>query len=224
MKKVLLGISLILFLMACGGVKRTQEALNTGNYDTVINNAINQLKKNKTRKRKQQFVYLLESAYAKALERDLSEIEFLKKEGNPEQLENIYNLYVGLENRQNRIKPLLPLPLLKEDRNARFKINDYSDAIINTKNKLTEHLYRKATALMRQDSASKFVYRQAFEDLRYIDELSPNYRNVRQLMEEAQAKGVDFVLVTLNNTTDKVIPKRLEDDLLNFNTYGLNDI
>ncbi|KAB8153592.1 hypothetical protein EZY14_010180 [Kordia sp. TARA_039_SRF] len=224
MKKVLLFASITLFLIACSSVKKTQEALNTGNYDVVIRNAIDQLKKNKTRKRKQQFVYLLESAFAKAAERDLSEIKFLKKENNPAQLEDIYNLYNTLENRQNLIKPLLPLPLLDENRNARFKFQDYSDEIITTKNKLAAHLYNKASALMNQNSASKFVYRQAFDDLRFIDEISPNYKNVRQLMEEAQAKGVDFVLVTLQNTSDKVIPKRLEDDLLNFNTYGLNDI
>lgn len=224
MKKVLLFASITLFLIACSSVKKTQEALNTGNYDVVIRNAIDQLKKNKTRKRKQQFVYLLESAFAKATERDLSEIKFLKKENNPAQLEDIYNLYNTLENRQNLIKPLLPLPLLDENRNARFKFKDYSDEIITTKNKLTAHLYNKASALMNQNSASKFVYRQAFDDLRFIDEISPNYKNVRQLMEEAQAKGVDFVLVTLQNASDKVIPKRLEDDLLNFNTYGLNDI
>jgi phosphoglycolate phosphatase-like HAD superfamily hydrolase len=224
MKKILLLISLTLLLIACGGVKKTQEALNTGNYDTVISNAIDQLKKNKTRKRKQQYVYLLESAYAKALERDLAEIKFLKKDGNPEQLENIYELYVQLDNRQNRIKPLLPLPILEEGRNARFTMKDYSNEIISAKDQLTAHLYGKAAALMRQGADNKYVYRDVFDDLRYIDEISPNYKNVRQLMEEAQAKGVDFVLVTLNNNTDKIIPRRLEDDLLNFNTYGLNDI
>lgn len=224
MKKLVLIFIISLFLFACGGVKTTQEALNTGNYDLVIKNAINQLKKNKTRKKKQQYVYLLESAYAKALERDLSEIKFLKIEGNPEKLETIYNIYTALDNRQQRIKPLLPLPILKEGRNAVFSMNDYTKEIIATKNNLVAHLYAKASSFLHQGSTNKFTYRKAFEDLKYIDNLSPNYKNVRQLMDEAHAKGTDFVLVTLNNTTNKVIPKRLEDDLLNFNTYGLNDI
>lgn len=223
MKKLILSISISLFLIACGSVKKTQEALNTGNYDLVINNAINQLKKNKTRKRKQQYVYLLESAYAKAVERDLSEIRFIQKERNPEKLETLYNLYVGLDNRQQLIKPLLPLPILKEGRNARFTLNDYSEEIIGAKDKLTAHLYEKASLSMLQNSGNKYTYRKTFDDLRYIEEISPNYKNVRQLMEEAHAKGTDFVLVNLNNITNKVIPKRLEDDLLNFNTYGLND-
>lgn len=31
-------------------------------------------------------------------------------------------------------------------------------------------------------------------------------------------------MVSLFNDTDKVIPQRLEADLLNFNTYGINDL
>ncbi|MFK7746955.1 MAG: hypothetical protein AB8B65_01060, partial [Kordia sp.] len=152
-----------------------------------------------------------------------SEIQFIKKEGNPENLETLYNLYTGLENRQQSIKPLLPLPLLKEGRNARFKLSNYAEEIISTKNKMVAHLYNKASMSMLQNSKNKYSYREVFDDLRYINRISPNYKNVRQLMEEAQAKGTDFVLVTLNNATNKVIPRRLEDDLLNFNTYGLND-
>ncbi|WP_366512843.1 hypothetical protein [Kordia sp.] len=169
-------------------------------------------------------MHLLETAYSKAVARDLEEIKFLEKEGNPEKLEILYNIYIGLDNRQELIKPLLPLPILEEGRNARFKMNNYSKEIISTKNKLAEHLYNKVSSLMFESGSNKFAYRKAFEDLQYIDEISPNYKNVRQLIQEAHAKGTDFVLVTLNNATDKVIPRRLEDDLLNFNTYGLNDL
>ena len=164
MKKLLLTTCIALLLIACGGVKKTQEALNTGNYDLVINNAINQLKKNKTRKRKQQFVHLLETAYSKAVARDLEEIKFLEKEGNPEKLEILYNIYIGLDNRQELIKPLLPLPILEEGRNARFKMNNYSKEIISTKNKLAEHLYNKVSSLMFESGSNKFAYRKAFEE------------------------------------------------------------
>ncbi|QHI34826.1 hypothetical protein IMCC3317_01700 [Kordia antarctica] len=223
MKKILLIITTFLFLIACGGVKKTQEALNTGNYDLVIQNAIDQLKKNKTSKRKQQYVILLQEAYAKALNRDLSTIKFLKADGNPEKLEDLYNTYLAIRNRQETIKPLLPLPILEKGTNAKFKMQDYSSKIINTKNQLSEYLYTNATSLLNT-TKQKYDYRKVYDDFKYINDISPNYKNVRQLMEEAHVKGTDFVLVTLNNNTDKVIPKRLEDDLLNFNTYGLNDL
>ncbi|MBC8756218.1 hypothetical protein H2O64_16190 [Kordia sp. YSTF-M3] len=223
MKKILLLMTAFLFLIACGGVKKTQEALNTGNYDSVIQDAVNQLKKNKTSKRKQQYVILLQEAYAKALDRDLSTIKFLKADGNPEKLEDIYNTYLAISDRQETIKPLLPLPILEKGINAKFRIQDYSSEIINTKNQLSEHLYANAKSLL-STTKQKNEYRKVYDDFRYIDKISPNYKDTRRLMEEAHVKGTDFVLVTLSNSTDKVIPQRLEDDLLNFNTYGLNDL
>ena len=33
-----------------------------------------------------------------------------------------------------------------------------------------------------------------FDDLAYLDQLNPNYKDVRSLMDEAKFKGTDFVL------------------------------
>ncbi len=41
-------------------------------------------------------------------------------------------------------------------------------------------------------------------------------------MQEAHNLGTDYVIVTIENQTNQVIPRRLEDDLLNFETYGLD--
>ena len=49
MKKLLL-LTTVLVLAACGGVKKTQEALNTGNYGAAMNKAIKNLAENKTKK------------------------------------------------------------------------------------------------------------------------------------------------------------------------------
>lgn len=83
---------------------------------------IEELRSNKSKKGNQPYVYLLEEAFAKATERDLDQINFLKKDGNPAHLEEIYQLYQNLQSRQERIKPLLPLPLIDENRNAVFKL------------------------------------------------------------------------------------------------------
>lgn len=219
MKKItFLFLSLILF--SCG-VKQTQSKLSTGDYDGAINNAVDALRTNKTAKGKQDYVYLLEEAFAKAKQRDLSTLNLLIKENNPANFERIYNLYNQLNNRQERIKPLLPLPLHKEGRNAIFPMDDYSDEIISSKNNLSGFLYSNAKKLMT--SRNKLDFRQAFDDLRYLDQLNPNYKDVRNLMDEAQFKGTDFVHVYTKNETGMVIPQRLQDDLLDFSTYGIND-
>jgi len=219
MKKITL--LFIAILIASCGVRQTQKLLNNGDYDNAISNAIENLRVNKTSKGKQDYVYLLEEAFAKAKQRDLETLNLLNKEGNPANYERVFKLYNQLHNRQERIKPLLPLPLHKEKRNARFPMDDYSSALISSKNNLSGYLYSNAQKLMR--SNNKMDFRQAFDDLRYLDQLNPNFKDVRSMMDEAQLKGTDFVHVYTKNETGMVIPQRLQDDLLDFSTYGIND-
>ena len=219
MKKITLLI-FSLFVVSCG-VKQTQSMLSNGDYDGAINNAIDALRTNKNSKGKQDYVYLLEEAFAKAKQRDLESLNLLIKENNPTNYERIFNLYNQLHNRQERIKPLLPLQLLKEGRNAIFPMDDYSDELISSKNNLSGFLYANAKKLMT--SKNKMDFRQAYDDLAYLDKLNPNYKDVRALMDEAQLKGTDFVHVSTKNVTNMVIPARLQDDLLDFSTYGIND-
>lgn len=219
MRKITL-LFLSMLLVSCG-VKQTQSMLSDGNYDGAINKSVETLKTNKNSKGKQDYVYLLEEAFAKAKQRDLEAINLLLKENNPSNHEKIFNLYTQLNNRQERIKPLLPLKLLKEGRNAVFPIDDYSDNLANSKNNLSGFLYSNAKKLL--NSKNKIDFRQAYDDLAYLDRLNPNYKDVRALMDEALFKGTDFVHVYTKNETNMVIPVRLQDDLLNFSTYGIND-
>lgn len=219
MKKITL-LFLSLLIVSCG-VKQTQSMLSNGDYDGAINRALEGLRTNKNSKGNQDYVYLLEEAFAKAKQRDLESLNLLIKENNPSNYERIFNLYSQLNNRQERIKPLLPLQLIKEGRNAIFPMDDYSDEIIRSKNNLSGFLYVNAKKLL--DSKNKMDYRQAYDDLAYLEKLNPNYSDVRALMDEAQFKGTDFVHVYTKNETNMVIPARLQDDLLNFSTYGIND-
>ena len=219
MKKITL-LFLVLVIASCG-VKQTQSMLSNGDYDGAIYSAIDALKSNKNAKGKQDYVYLLEEAFAKAKQRDLETLNLLAKEKNPSNYEKIYNLYTQLNSRQERIKPLLPLQLLKQNRNAIFPMDDYSDDLVNSKTNLSGFLYANAKKLMT--SKNKLDYRQAFDDLTYLEKLNPNYKDVRALMDDAQYKGTDFVHVYTKNETNMIIPVKLQDDLLDFSTYGIND-
>lgn len=222
MKKALL-LLFVLLLTACSSVKKTQVALNSGNYDGAIAIALDKLRDNKTRKGNQPYVLMLEQAFAKAADRDLQQIKFLKAGKNPAQLEEIFETYNKLINRQDKIRPLLPLYLNEENRKARFELRDYTTALINTREELSEYLYANAFDLLR-NGQEKLEYRQAYDDLSYLSNINPGYRDVNLLLKEAHDKGVDYVRVIMNNHSDKVIPAQLENDLLNFNTYGLNDL
>ncbi|SHJ52667.1 hypothetical protein SAMN04487911_12410 [Arenibacter nanhaiticus] len=223
MKKTLLLSLLFLTFLSCGGVKKTQEALNLGNYRNAIDNALKNLAENKTKKSHQPYILLLEEAYKKNTERELQEIAFLKKDGNPANLESIFNSYNNLKAIQQRIKPLLPLRLYEENRNAKFSFKNYDEEILAAKSQFSEFLYASATEALNT-SSSKFEYRKAYEDFRYLNEITPGYKDTRQKIEEAYNKGLDYVQVVMTNDSEQIVPAKLESDLLNFNTYGINDI
>jgi hypothetical protein len=220
MKKTLLYSILLLFIFSCG-VKKTQSFLTEGDYDAAIDRAIEGLRSNKNAKGKQDYVYLLEEAFAKAKERDIRTLDLLSKDSNPNNFEKIYNGYLLLNNRQERIRPILPLPLLKKGRNAFFPFDNYNDKIISSRNTLSNYLYENSKALML--TKDKLVFRRVYDDLSYLNEINPNYKDVLKLLDEAQFKGTDFVTVALKNETNLVIPTALQNDLLDFSTYGMND-
>ncbi len=219
MKKNIL-LLITLFLFSCG-VKQTQSLLSNGDYDGAIERALDGLRTNKNSKGNQDYVYLLEEAFAKAKERDLNILSLLIKEKNPSNLEKIYNLYSQLHNRQDRIRGVLPLKLLKENRNALFPFSDYSNELIASKADLSAYLYDNAKKQLL--SKNKLIIRQTYDDLVYLEKLNPDYKNVRELIDVAKFKGTDFVFVSTKNEANMVIPTRLQDDMLDFSTYGIND-
>ena len=221
--RILSYLMVIAVLIACSTARQTQEAINTGNYLSAINKSISKLSQNKSRKGNQDIVLLLEEAFKKHTEREHRTIDFLKKDGNQANYEKIYNAYINLNAIQERIKPLLPLPVYDENRNASFKLKDYTKNILSAKNKLSEFLYANAANLVN-NAQSKLDYRNAYDDLSYLNSINPGYKDARDKMEEAYQKGLDYVSVRVYNDSPVAIPKRLEEDLLNFNTYDLNNL
>ncbi|MFH7014730.1 hypothetical protein [Flavobacterium sp. FlaQc-47] len=221
MQKITLLVSILFLAFSSCGVKTTQSLLSDGNYDGAIDRAVDALKTKKDSKGKQDYVYLLEKAFAKAKDRDLRDLDLMIKEANAANSERIYNTYLQLNNRQEKIRPLLPLPLLKLGKNASFAFDNYSDQIVSSKNALSKYLYENASALLK--SKNKLDFRKAYDDFFYLESINPGYKNTKKLMDDAQFKGTDFVDVYAKNETNMVIPKQLQDDLLDFKTYGLND-
>jgi len=73
------------------------------------------------------------------------------------------------------------------------------------------------------DSENKLDNREAYSILNDIERINPNYKDIRSLMEKAHHQGTDYVIVSIENQTHQLIPERLQADLLNFDTYGLNN-
>ena len=218
MKKITLLLVLILLVASCGSKKKVERALTSGNYNEAISKAIKQLQTNKDAKRKQDYILLLKNAYDKANDRDIVAISQLEMSKNPEYYRRIYETYNAIYSRQNAVKPLLPLQV--NGREVFFGFKNYGSNIAAARENVSDYYYEKSIALLEGDD--KFQIREAYNTLAYIEKINPNYENTRDLMQEAHERGTAHVIVAIENQTNQVIPRRLEDALLDFNTYGLN--
>lgn len=218
MKKLLLFTFGISIIFSCNGRKQVEKSLNSGNYDQAISVALSKLRTNKDKKRKYDYVLMLQDAYYKVVERDLNTIKHLKKDNNPELLKDVYEIYMDLNARQESIKPILPLVV--NGKTIAFKFNDYSNDMVASRENVSDYFYEKGLDLLELED--KVQIREAYNTLNYIESINPNYELTRELMQEAHDRGTNYVSVTIENQTNQIIPQRLEDDLLNFDTYGLN--
>ncbi len=222
MKRFLLILFATTFVYSCTTVKNTTARVNSGNYDDAIRISLNKLKKNPDKKGKQEYVLLLEDAFAKAKQRDTDKLNFLIKENQQSNLEQIYRTYLALEQRQKRIRPILPLRVLEENRNASFQFENYDDELINVKDNLAQSLYNQSKEDIL-NATTKASYRSIHDDLKYLNELKPRYKETEQMMREVHEKGTDFIHVILTNDSQIALPNRLEDELTDFSTYDLDD-
>lgn len=220
MKRLLLLTVVLSLLASCSSRRHIEKTMHSGNYDHAISDALKKLHNNKDRKWKQKFVILLEESYNKAVDRDLRTIDKLKKSDNPEHLRMVYDIYVNMDARQEAIKPLMPLRIGK--RIIRVPMRDYSKEIFQTRDVLVKYTYSNVQELL-VNPTSKMDYRFIYDQLAYIENIQPNYKDVRSLMQEAHFNGIDFVLVEIDNQTHQIIPVQLEQDLLSFETYGLDN-
>ncbi|PNW29046.1 hypothetical protein [Formosa algae] len=218
MKRTLLILLTSLTLIACNTAKQVEKAVYSGDYDYAIYTAIDKLQNNKEKKRKAEFIIMLEDAFTKGEARDLSKITYLKMDANPENYQEIFDLYNTLSSRQEAIKPILPLRVNGKD--VTFNFKDYNQLTIESKKNLSGYIYTSSLKLLA--SKNKTDIRQAYDNLVYLNQISPNYKNTYQLINDAQIRGIDYILVTINNQTRQIIPNRLQNDLLNFDTYGLD--
>lgn len=207
-------------LISCNSVKKTQQAMSSGNYMEAINRSVSRLQRNKSNNKAAEYAQLLKLSFENYRDKTLDRIDFLKRETLNNNSKSIYDSYFALRNIQNKIKPLLPL-VDETGRQIDFQFYDFSDEIIDARENYAEFLYQNAK--QRLDKNDKMSSREAYNNFLDLEQLTPEYKNSYELKQQAYLKGLDYVLVSMYNETQQVIPKLLEERILNFNTYELDD-
>ena len=218
MKKIYLFVLVLFTLTACGPGKKIKERIGKGQYDEAIDLAVRKLQKHRNQKSADEYVLLLEEAFSKAQQRDLEQIERWKKDNRPDKWEKIYDLYVKINLRQEKIRPLLPLRVIRQNREARFDLRDFTDATIDARQHYVAYLYDEALKKMAQNNRT--AYREAYNMLEKVNFLQPGYRDTERLMQTALERGTVVVGISIENKTDKVLPRKLMDELLRFDNFA----
>ena len=215
MKRLCLSVLVLFFLTNCSGVKRSENNLNNGDYSDAIRISVGKLKSgNGNEKVQKQHTFILEKAFRLATKEDVARIRLLEKENHLRNSGEIYSLYTQLENRQSFIAPLLPL------QGASFKFDDYTERIAQYKSRWLDYEFHLGDSLLQTGSLSDA--RIAHAHFSQVQFYQPNRTGIDSLIHTALFRGTNFVYVTIENRTEQVIPKRLEQALLDFNTYELD--
>lgn len=214
MKKIIIYLLVSTLIFGCTS---SRKLMQSGNYDAAIYKSVRKLSKRK----KDKEVIVLEQAYKKANERDMEQVNFLKKEGNPDNWDQLYAVYSNMSRRQNSIKPLLPLMVKSENRNAVFEFKNYDDELIQSKQKAADFLYTRALSLL--EKKTKMDARKAYSDLQTVKNYYPNYKDVDAQISKAITMGTSYVIFKMKNNTGVPLPPSFQDELTKISMAELNN-
>jgi hypothetical protein len=190
-----------------------EKLVDSGQYDKAIYISTNKLSGAKVKK--VEYVKGLETAFKKATDRDMAFVEKLKNEGNPESWETILSVYATISNRQESIRPLLPLTD-ENGKKANFLFVNTNDLEKEAKEQTINFLYSSAKDFLQEARSTKdrIPARKAYDALLRLKNYSARFMDVPQLEREARELGITKILVNVQNYSQAVFPAGLEDEIL----------
>lgn len=190
-----------------------EKLVDSGQYDKAIYFITNKLSGAKVNKA--EYVKGLETAFKKATDRDMAFVEKLKNEGNPESWETILSVYATISNRQESIRPLLPLTD-ENGKKANFLFVNTNDLEKEAKEQTINFLYSSAKDFLQEARSTKdrIPARKAYDALLRLKNYSSRFMDVPQLEREARELGITKILVNVQNYSQAVFPAGLEDEIL----------
>lgn len=213
----------ILFLAGLVSCRSVEKMVEKGEYDRAFNYSISKLQGEKNKKTA--YVKALEKAFFKINSASLREIERLNPSAKPENWSKVMNLYKGMDERQERLEPLLPL--VSEDRyRATFDIKNYKEQISNAEENTCLYYYNNANELLArtEKTGDKTYARMAYDDLRKIESYQKNYKDSENLKEKALILGQNRIHVEIFNDLRDFQSSNIEQELRNLPVARLNDI
>ncbi|HJW28731.1 MAG TPA: hypothetical protein VJ508_05710, partial [Saprospiraceae bacterium] len=170
-------------------------------------------KKLSGKKKKDVYVTALEKGFEKLTRRDMARIETLRNSSLPEDWEDILNIANEIQHRQDKIEPFLPL-VSESGYQAKFTFV-HTDKIVSEARPQAVSLYQKRLddLVTGARDGNKRSARQAYDLIDHIHGLSPDF-NQPALKDEMWDKGVNKILVRIDNNSGAILPPYYEEELL----------
>lgn len=198
MKQLLLFILAATLIFAC---KSSSKHLEKGDYDSAMETSAKKIMKDPS---KFEEVDVFNDAYRMAYLKANTEVQNLKKAGDPANWAKIYAIYVRMNRRQDLAKSLPPVGINYDEQ-------DFVSEIDNAKNKATDYAYAKGIELLGKND--KLAARDAYARFNEAKSYTPNFGDVDEKIAEARFKGTTNVFFTIEDKSQTVVPKSLMKDL-----------
>jgi hypothetical protein len=202
-------------MMSCASADKM---LERGDYQGLISYAT---KKLSGKKKRDVYVLALEEGFEKMIRRDMARIEAHQHNNTPGDWEAIIRIARDIENKQNRIEPFLPL-ISESGYQAKFTFVKTQNIIAEAKSTaVLLHEKRLEDLVMTARKGNKNAAREAYHLIDHIRSISPDYRN-QILRDEMWDRGINKVLVRIENQSGSILPPYYEEELLSADLFNDN--
>ncbi|MFN5848279.1 MAG: hypothetical protein ACK43K_07295, partial [Chitinophagales bacterium] len=211
MRNYLLLLLLVGLFTGCNTYKHAQKEIYSGNFDEVLDGMLKKYAKRSIKEKDiQRWAVLFNEAYTKANMENIEHIQrsqFLVE--SSEKYRTIYNNYVSLQTRYDKLKPYLPIKV--NEVTIPIHHENFYTQLESSRHKLADALYMEGELLLK--NVDKFDARNAFGKFSEIAQLMPSYPMLKDRMDLAYQTGLTHILITVNNDSRAILPRNLHQDL-----------
>jgi hypothetical protein len=203
----------LLIILILGGCTSSKNYLQHGNFDMATKKAIAKLRKKPDNAKE---LWVLTQSFKQANQQNLDRIDFLRKTGQPDIWEEIFQNYNTLKNRQDLAKTL-PQQVLTA---IGFQYHDYDKDLIDSEIKACDYFYALGTKLLAKND--KMSAREAYDEFIKIKRHYTDFKDVNELINKAAELGTSHVILYMQNNSNAILPNDFEYEFLKITVSDMN--
>ncbi|NUM49699.1 MAG: hypothetical protein HUU48_01165 [Flavobacteriales bacterium] len=203
-------ITLLLVTVLLSSCTSSKKMLMKGRYDAAMQKSARKIKKKPTKIKEIDVFY---EAYTTANKQSRERVEFLRKEGNPANNNEIYNQLSMIKSRQELAKSLPAIGI-------NFQFEDIDNELIESKNKAAEYSYARGEQLLQK--GDRMNAREAYGEFIKVKGLISNYKDVDEKIKHAQWLGTSNALFMMRNNSGAILPPGFWEEMKKITIKELN--